>query len=61
MSKRLTNQDFIFKSTKQHGYIYDYSLVDYINYYTCVRIICKEHGFFEQRPDAHYKVGCPKC
>ena len=61
MSKRLTNQDFIFKSTKQHGYIYDYSLVDYINYYTCVRIICKEHGVFEQRPDAHYKVGCPKC
>jgi hypothetical protein len=29
---------------------YDYSMVEYINYYTKM-IICKEHGQFEQTPN----------
>jgi len=45
-----------------HNNTYDYSLVDYINTYTPVQIICKEHGIFEQQPREHLKgAGCPKC
>ena len=46
------------------GELYDYSLVEYINNKTKVKIICKEHGVFEQRPDLHlFKVknACIDC
>jgi hypothetical protein len=34
---------------------YDYSMVEYINYYTKIKIICKEHGQFEQTSNNHFK------
>ena len=40
---------------------YDYTLVDYKNNKTKVKIICKIHGIFEVRPDNHYHTNCPKC
>lgn len=50
----------IFKNI--HKDTYDYSLVDYINNTTKVKIICKEHGIFEQTPQHHKRgSGCPKC
>ena len=54
---------FIEKSKLVHNDIYDYSLVDYINSYTKVKIICKKHGVFEQKPKDHInsKQGCPLC
>jgi len=54
---------FINKSNIIHNNIYDYSLVDYINSYTKVKIICKKHGLFEQKPKDHInsKQGCPLC
>lgn len=53
---------FIEKSNKRHDYKYDYSLVNYTNSLTKVEVICKEHGSFFVRPDAHIrKVGCPYC
>jgi very-short-patch-repair endonuclease len=53
---------FIEKSMKKHGYLYDYSKVIYINSITKVELVCKEHGSFFVRPDAHIrKVGCPVC
>jgi hypothetical protein len=54
---------FIEKARKVHGDRYDYSLVDYKNNKTKVKIICKEHGVFEQRPDMHLhqQQGCPTC
>ena len=53
---------FIAKCVKSHGDRYDYSLVKYINAYTKVRIICKDHGEFEQLPFNHVrKRGCRKC
>jgi len=56
------NSWFIAKSKLVHGDRYDYSLVDYKNLRTKVKIICKEHGEFEQTPDKHFiKRGCPKC
>lgn len=54
--------NFIQKSIKRHGDIYDYSEVVYTNSIEKVKIICKEHGEFFVRPDAHVrKVGCPTC
>jgi hypothetical protein len=45
-----------------HGDKYDYSLVDYVNYKSKIKIICKEHGIFEQTSANHISgKGCPKC
>ena len=63
-TKLISNTDeFIKISTKVHGDKYDYSLVIYTNNKTKVKIICPEHGVFEQRPDNHVYLlhGCPKC
>lgn len=53
---------FIEKSKITHGDKYRYDKVNYINSITKVEIICKLHGSFFVRPDAHVrKVGCPNC
>ena len=59
----ITTEIFIDKAMKVHGQKYDYSQVDYVNSKTKVKIICKEHGMFEQTPDKHIngKCGCPSC
>jgi len=59
----LNKEKFIKKAIKIHNNKYDYSLVEYINSKTKVKIICSEHGVFEQRPSFHIhkKQGCPKC
>jgi hypothetical protein len=45
-----------------HGDRYDYSRVDYINSKTPITIVCREHGPFEQKPNAHLTGhGCPAC
>lgn len=45
-----------------HGDRYDYSRVGYINSKTPITIICREHGTFEQKPNAHLAgQGCPAC
>lgn len=44
---------FEIKSQKVHNYKYDYSLVEYINARTKVKIICPLHGIFEVIPDSH--------
>ena len=58
-----TQEEFIEKATLVHNNKYDYSLVNYINNKTKVKIICKKHGVFEQLPNSHtiQKCGCPKC
>ena len=59
----LNTKIFIERSTIIHQNRYDYSLVDYVNNYKKVRIICKEHGEFLQSPNNHLntKQGCPMC
>lgn len=54
---------FINKATDIHGDKYDYSLVNYVNSKTKIKIICSIHGEFEQTPDKHIyrKQGCPHC
>jgi hypothetical protein len=63
MGKKLTQQEIIEQFKKVHRDLYDYSLVQYINDSTKVKIICKEHGIFEQQVGCHkrQKQGCPKC
>lgn len=57
-----TLEEFISESNIIHNYKYDYSLVDYVNTNTKVKIICKKHGIFDQIPKSHLKgSGCPKC
>lgn len=62
MAKRKTKEDFIKEAKLIHGDRYNYSLVEYINSKTKVKIICKEHGVFEQIPNSHL-LGkcCNKC
>lgn len=60
--KKNTTDNFIKLSLKIHNNKYDYSLVNYINKNTKVKIICPSHGVFEQNPSNHLKgCGCPKC
>ena len=55
------NKILINQFTKVHDK-YDYSLVNYINGKLPVKIICSEHGVFEQRPIDHKQgKGCKKC
>jgi hypothetical protein len=53
---------FINKSNLTHNDKYDYSLTEYINSHTKVKIICPIHGEFEQLPYDHVtNHGCNKC
>ena len=61
-AKYSTTEEFIDKSIHIHNDKYDYSLVKYINNKTKVKIICIEHGIFEQKPSHHLLgSGCPTC
>lgn len=58
----LTTEEFIEKAKLLHGDKYGYSLVNYIDTRTKVKIICPEHGVFEQIPEIHLmRCGCQKC
>lgn len=60
--KTLTTEEFIRRAKRKHGNWYDYSLVDYKDSQTKVKIICPAHGVFEQTPNNHLKgCGCPEC
>jgi hypothetical protein len=64
--RKLTTQEFINKSIEKHGDKYDYSLSEYINHMTKVKIICPTHGIFEQTPNNHLSGSknegcCAKC
>jgi len=60
--KKLTIEEFIERSNNIHDNKYDYSLAEYKNIKTKVKIICPVHGVFEQEADSHQRGnGCPKC
>jgi len=61
-SNKLTATEFIKRSKHIHNNKFDYSLVEYVNCSTKVKIICPEHGSFEQTPIDHMGgSGCRKC
>jgi len=56
------SNEFIEKAKIIHKNKYDYSLVEYKQNKTKVKIICPTHGEFIQRPNDHLiGDGCPKC
>lgn len=63
MPAKKTQAEFIADARKVHGDKYDYSLVEYKNSSTKVKIICSTHGVFEQAPvnHCHQKQGCFTC
>jgi len=62
MKKKYTKQEFIEKAKKTHGNKYNYSLIEYKNSLTKIKIICPIHGKFEQMPSNHLAGnGCKKC
>ena len=65
IDKIKTNQkDFINSAKEIHiDKNFDYSLVEYKNSKTKVKMICPIHGIFEQTPanHIHKKQGCPEC
>jgi Zn finger protein HypA/HybF involved in hydrogenase expression len=62
MWNRSNTEQFIEKAKTTHSEKYDYSLVDYKNSLTKVKIICSNHGEFEQTPKAHIRGGgCSEC
>lgn len=53
---------FIEDAIRMHGDLYDYSLCNYYNNTTKVKVICREHGVFEIRAGEHLNGGgCPLC
>ncbi len=58
-----SSEEFTIRAKDVHGGKYDYSLVDYKNNKTKIKIICPIHGIFEQLPSNHtyLKQGCPWC
>jgi hypothetical protein len=62
-SYRMSLEEFIEKANKIHDYRYNYSETIYGNNgKEKVKIICKDHGIFEQSPNEHLSGrGCSKC
>lgn len=63
MPKQMTATTFAQRATEIHGDKFNYSLVEYINSRTPVKIICPQHGVIEQLPRRHLhsKFGCKPC
>ena len=60
--KRLTLKDFLIRSKKTHGNVYDYSKTDYRGSHEKVIIICPKHGDFLIKAYSHLAGhGCFKC
>ncbi|AYV75847.1 MAG: hypothetical protein Terrestrivirus3_116 [Terrestrivirus sp.] len=59
---QLTYDIFIQKAIEKHGNKYDYSIANYVNTRTKLKIKCIDHDIFETTPYNHIKgAGCPKC
>jgi hypothetical protein len=57
-----TIEQFIKKSHDIHGNKYNYSNVEYVGAHKKVKIECKKHGIFLQRPNDHLSgYGCKLC
>lgn len=62
LKRKLSLHTFIERANHVHNDKYDYSIVDYTNNHTKIKISCSNHGIFEQTPMAHLQgQGCRKC
>lgn len=61
-AQRLDKAGFIERARAVHGITYDYSQVEYLTNGRSVKIVCLDHGVFEQTPAKHLSgQGCPSC
>lgn len=61
-NKKHTKESFIERSQLLHGTMYDYSLVEFVDMFTDVKIICPKHGIVIQQPRNHIRTcGCTRC
>lgn len=61
-NRGMTTDEWIERAKAIHGDRYDYSQTVYVNQRTKVKIICPEHGMFEQNADSHLRgCGCRLC
>ena len=61
-NRKISNVDFITRSSNKHFNFYDYSLTNYTGWNNQVEIICPKHGKFKQMSGKHLNgKGCPKC
>jgi hypothetical protein len=62
MKQETKQENFLKKAIETHGDKYNYSNTQYLGPHIKIRIICPDHGEFEQTPDSHVRNhGCPKC
>lgn len=62
VGKYSTSEEILKSFREVHGDRYDYSQVDFKYKLEKVKIICREHGIFEQKPQKHILGnGCAKC
>ena len=60
--RKLTTNEFIERAKEIHGNKYNYSNVEYKNAVTKIRILCNQHGSFQQLPYNHLAGrGCRQC
>ncbi len=60
--QKMTFDNFITKANEIHNQKYDYTDVIFKSSKDKIRILCKQHGIFEQRLSLHlFGSGCPKC
>lgn len=61
--KKITKDEFIKRSKEIHGLKYNYDLIEFIDLYNDVEIICPVHGPFFQKPTTHMhsRCNCPEC
>ena len=61
-AKLMTTDEFREKAKLKHDYRYEYPYEIQGNNKTRVKILCKDHGVFEQRINDHLNgAGCPSC
>tara|TARA_Y100001970_G_C14077004_1_gene772576 strand:+ start:357 stop:956 length:600 start_codon:yes stop_codon:yes gene_type:complete len=61
-NKKLTNESFLERAKAIHGDKYDYSKVSYSTSQKKIKVICPEHGDFQQTAYHHLRgSGCPRC
>ena len=59
---KVNTKDFVIRAKKYHGEQYDYSLSEYVNSSTKIKILCRIHGAFSALPGNHTQgSGCPTC
>jgi len=61
-TQKVTTENLVERFKLIHGDKFCYDLVSYVNAKTPVKIICKTHGVFEQKPYSHLNgSGCLDC